>query len=324
MCEWKPFVTYDFRRHKIWDVAIRKQKLGEKFELWPYNCGNKTFFIAIYAKSFFPPANFKVEGFLILNKNAEVIRDQKFCQRAVRDFFIWRRLYISPIIKYILFKKRFFLNLKKTLQLCLDNCKNRYEKGLYKNNDPAKKAYNEILKKLDFNVIQNYSLILKNFEIMDKLMDVEKSIWHRCTCEKIEELHKILIEYKSICVNMANYAFKRSMIFYEFEQAIRNAYKIDLQVSHYSILSKLVLSFLLWLVTMNFYAIAIPLLPETLKVFYQTLAGYKSLLKKSERYLLKTKEADSLLNLFEIPNEIYKIRNLGFDKDAEKKAYQKF
>lgn len=311
MSEWKPFVTFEFKKHKVWNVAVTKQKFGESFELWPYNCGNKTFFIVIYAKSFFPPWNFKVEGFLIIDENAEVINDPKFCQRAVRDFFIWRHLYIRPLIKYIPFKKRFFLNLKRTLQLCLDSCKKRYENNLYKNDDPAKKVYNEILKKLDRDVIQNYSLILKNLEIMEKLMDVEKSIWQRCTCEKIEELNKILIEYKSICVDMANYTSKRSMIFYEYEQAIRNAYKIDLQVSNYSILSKLVLSFLLWLANTNFYAIAIPLLPEALKACYQTLAGYKALLKKSEYYLHKTEEVISLLNLFEIHVEIYKIRNFG-------------
>ncbi|MEM3875400.1 MAG: hypothetical protein QXU45_09755 [Candidatus Bathyarchaeia archaeon] len=313
MSELKPFVTLELRKHKVWNVAVSKQKYGEKFELWPYNCGNKTFFIAIYAKSFFPPRNFKVEGFLIIDENAEVVKDQKFCQRAVRDFFVWRHLYLRPLIKYIPFKERFFMNLKKALQLCLDNCKKRYESNLYKNDDPAKKAYNEILKKLDSDVIQNCSLILKNLEIMAKLMDIEKAIWDRCTCEKIEELNKILIEYKSICIDMANYLAKRGMIFYEYEQAIRNAYKIDLQVSSYSILSKLALSFLLWLANTNFSAIAIPLLPEALKACYQTLAGYKALLKKSKHYLRKTEEVTFLLNLFKTNIEVYKIRNLDLN-----------
>jgi hypothetical protein len=86
------------------------------------------------------------------------------------------------------FKKQFFAKLRQIVRLCLENCKNRYENNLYKNDDPAKKAYNTVLKELDLDVIRNSTLLLKNIEVTERILDVQKSIWQRCSCEKFEEL----------------------------------------------------------------------------------------------------------------------------------------
>jgi hypothetical protein len=298
----------DYGRRAL-NVAFSLQKPGEQVQLWPYDCKEKTFIVGIYAKSFFPPPRFQADGFLILNETAEIIQDRNFCLRVVRDFFIWHKIYFSPPAKYVPFKKQFFAKLRQIVRLCLENCKNRYENNLYKNDDPAKKAYNTVLKELDLDVIRNSTLLLKNIEVTERILEVQKSIWQRCSCEKIEELRKNLIEYRDISTEMANYTAKRGEIFYRYERAIKDAYKIELQVSHHSILSKLALSLLLWLANTNLYAVAIPFLPDVLKIFYQTFAGYKSLIKKSKNYLYKAKEINSLLDMFEMPIQDSKIRN---------------
>ncbi|PIU67700.1 MAG: hypothetical protein COS84_03980 [Armatimonadetes bacterium CG07_land_8_20_14_0_80_40_9] len=253
---------------------------------------------------------FQADGFLVINENAEIVRDSDFCRKIVRDFYIWHQIYFRPVRKYIPLKKQYFSMLRQLNQSSLDNCKRRYENNLYKNGDPAKKAYSQVLKELDLDVIQNNSLLLKNLDAVEKIIDIEKSIWQRCSCEKSETLKRILIEYQHICIKMVDYTANRGKIFYQYEQAIKDAYKIDLQVSNYSILSKLALSFLLWLANTNMYALAVPFLPEVLKWFYQTLAGSKSLLKKSKHYLKKIKEIASLIQVLQTPVENSKIRNL--------------
>jgi len=291
------------------NVAVGRQMLGEQLQLWPYNCRGETFIVAIYAKSFFPPPRFEVEGFLILKEKVDIVEDRDFCKRVARDFFIWRHVHFVGPEKYVPFRKKFFSNLRKFLHLSLDNCRNRYENDQYEKDDPAKGAYVKVLKELDLDIIQNYPLLLRNLEIWEKMIDLEKSIWQRCSCEKIEAFERLLTEYHSVLSKMGDFAEKRAEMFYHFERAIKDAYKIDLQISRYSLLSKASLSFLLWLVSTNFYSLAIPFLPEVLKLFYQTLMGYKSLLRTSKRYLQKAKRTASLLDLFEMPIESSKIWN---------------
>ena len=309
LSEWWPFVTLSLRKQRVWEVALENQKLGEKTELWPYGHNETTLLVAIYAKSFFPPPQMQVEGFLILRQNGEIIDDLNLCQQAVRDFHIWHRLYFSPVEKYVIAKKKYFSKLRLMEKAILDNCRNRYQSNSYNEDDPAKKAYSSVLRKLDLDVIQNFPLELRLLETREKIIDVEKSIWQRCTHEKTKSLETLLKEYQSICLEMALYTKSRSLIFYDFEKAIKEAYKIDLQVSKHSFLSKLALSFLLWLASTNIYTLAIPLLPEALKLAYQNLAGYKSLAKASKRYLKKSEQVMNILTVYKQPLEIGKIRN---------------
>lgn len=310
MSEWKPFITFDLRGHKVYDIAVSMRKEGEKFQLWSYNCEGKKYIVAIYAVSFLSPLKFKANGFLVTTKNAEIVQNLEFCKRVVRDFGIWYQIYFYPVAKYVFFRKKYFSMLKRIALFSLEKCKERYEKNLYKNGDPAKASYNKILKELDLEVIQNSSLQLKNLVLAEKIIEVEKSIWQWCSCEKIEELRRLLVEYRSVCEQMAKYTSKRAETFYRYERAIRDAYKIDLQVSHYSMLSKAALSFLLWLANTNLYTLAVPFLPELLKVCYQTLVGYKALLKKNKQYLQKAEKIVAILDLFEKPIEDFEIRNL--------------
>ena len=108
-----------------------------------------------------------------------------------------------------------------------------------------------------------------------------------------------------------NISRARAESFFRYEKAIKDAYKIDLQVSRYSTLSTAVLSFLLSLANTNLYALAIPFLPELLKFCYQTLMGYKSLLKKSKQYLRKAENVVSTLDLYEKTIEDFEIRNIA-------------
>lgn len=308
MSEWKPFVTVDMMRHneKPYSIAVQKQKHGEKIQIWPYDCSGKTYYLAIYAKSFFPP-RFRPEGFLILTKSGELVQERELCQRTIHDFLVWQRLYHKPPLKYT--PKEYFDIIRKMSNLALDNCRRRYEKNLYDNDNPSKRGYNEVLRKLDLDVIENNKLILINLALTERIIQVEKTIWQRCSWEKTEKLRGILLEFEPTCVKMADYSRKRGKMFYEYEQHIKEAYKIDLQVTSYSLFSKASLSFLLWLANSNLAALAIPYLPEVLKIFYQELVGHKSLLRKSKNYVKKAQEIASLLNLYYSPLEDTKIRN---------------
>ncbi len=309
MSEWKPFTTLRPQNGKLWSVVRRAQKQGEQIQLWPYNCRGKTFTVAIYAKSFLSPLKFEANGFLILDENGEPVKEEKICQCAIRDFHIWHRLYFYPLVKYIPLKKKFFSKLRQIIKIALEDCQRRYESNAYKDDDPAKKAYYQTLRELDLDVIKNHTLLIRNLETLEKIIDIEKSIWQRCSCEKIQEFHKVVVQYQSISMEMATYSAERGEIFCRYERAIKDAYKIDLQISGYSVLSKLALSFLLWLANTNLYVLAIPFLPEALKLFYQTFAGYKALTKKSRSYIEKSKVAASLLRLFNMKIDYSKIRN---------------
>lgn len=308
LSEWKPFVTVDLirRNEKHYDTAVQKQQNGEKIQIWPYERNGKTYYLVIYAKSFFPP-RFHPEGFLILTKNGELVQEKELCQRTAQDFLVWQRLYHKPPFKYN--PKQYFDLIRKNSNLALDICRRRYEKNLYDNANPAKRRYNEVLRKLDLDVIENNKLILMNLALTERIIQVEKTIWQRCSWEKTEKLRNILIEFEPTCLKMAEYWQKRGELFYEYEREIKEAYKIDLQVTSYSLISKASLSFLLWLANSNLAALAIPYLPEVLKVFYQELVGHKSLLRKSKKYVKKTQEIASLLNLYHSPLEDEKIRN---------------
>lgn len=309
LSEWWPFATFSLRKQRVWEVALENQNPGEKTELWPYDCNETTLLVAIYAKSFFSPAQMQAEGFLMLHQDGKIIDDLDLCQQAVRDYHIWHRLYFSPVEKYVIARAKYFAQLRSMEKAILENCRKRYENNCYNEDDPAKKAYSEVLKKLDFDVIQNFPLMLRQLETREKIIDVEKSIWQRCSCEKTKALEALLKGYQLICLEMASYTKNRSLLFYDFEKAIKEAYKIDLQVSKHSFLSKLALSLLLWLANTNVYALAIPFLPEALKLIYQNLAGYKSLAKASKRYLNRSEQVTNILALYRQPVEIGKIRN---------------
>ena len=309
LSEWWPFATFSLRKQRVWEVALENQNPGEKTELWPYDCNEMTLLVAIYAKSFFPPPQMQAEGFLVLRQNGEIIHDLDLCRQAVRDFYIWHRLYFSPVEKHVIAKAKYFSQLRLIEKAFLDNCRKRYESNSYNEDDPAKKAYSDVLKKLDLDVIQNFPLVLRHLETHEKIIDVEKSIWQRCSHEKTKTLETLLKEYQSVCFEMASYTQNRSLLFYDFEKAIKEAYKVDLQVSKHSFLSKLALGLLMWLASTNIYTLAIPLLPETLKLIYQNLAGYRSLAKTSKRYLNKSEQVTDILTLYGQPAEIAKIRN---------------
>lgn len=291
------------------NVITRVQKRGEQVQLWPYDCMGKTVFVAIYAKTFLSPLKFEADGFLILNGKGELVEDAKFCQNTIRDFHIWARLYFYPVVKHIVLRKQIFSKKKQMLQIALEDCQKRYERNEYETDDPAKKAYYQTLKELDFDVIENHVLLIRNLETLERIIGIQKSIWQRCSCEKIEKLRQALVKYQPLSVELANYTARRGEIFYRYERAIKEAYHIDLQISRYSILSKLSLSFLLWLANASLYSLAIPFLPEVLKLLYQRLAGYKSLMRASKSHLEEAKKIASFLELFDVSIDYSKIRN---------------
>lgn len=129
-----------------------------------------------------------------------------------------------------------------------------------------------------------------------------------------EEVKK-LMNFVNLCssinqsAELADYTAKRAEVFYKYESSIKEAYHIDLETSRYSILSKLGISCLLWIANTPLYSLAIPFLPEILKLLYQRLAGYKSLVKASKSYLEKGGKIASALKSFDIKVESWQIRN---------------
>ena len=205
--------------------------------------------------------------------------------------------------------KEYFEALRKSSLLALDNCKRRYDKNLHGNGNPSKRALVEAQKKLDLGIINNNKLLLKNLALAERIIQTEKALWKRCSWENTEKLRTILLEFEPTCANMAEYWLNRSKMFYDYEQGIKEAYKIDLQVTSQSILSKASLSFLLWVANSNIASLAIPYLPDVLKVFYQELVGHKSHLRKSRKYLKKSQKIASLLNIYYSSIDDSKIRN---------------
>jgi len=311
MSEWHPFVTLDKRNDKERQVAATFQSQGEQFNLWPYTCRGKKFIIAIYAKSFFRPMSFVPTGFLILDENAVPVEDVQACQNVVRDFNVWLRIYFHPIQRYVPFQSQYFAQLRKNLDSIVAICRQRLDNGAYKRDDPGKKAYYDVLKELDLDVVNTYSIVASNITFQEKIINSGRAVNRRCSCENVNELKAILTEYKLICSEVMGHLSNRAEIFYRYERAIKDAYHIDLQVSSYSVLSKGILSFLLWLAGTGPLTLFIPFLPEGLKLLYQETAGYKSLLKKSEKLFRKSGEVLAILGVWSQSVDNSKIRNFS-------------
>jgi hypothetical protein len=309
LSEWKPFVTVDLMRNdeKPYRVAIEKLKNGEKLQIWPYDYMGKTYYVAIYAKSFMP-FRFHPEGFLSLTKNGTLIKDKELCQRIAKDFVVWQKLYHHPPFKYV--PKKYFEMLREMSEFALENCKKRQEEDRYNDDQsPSKRVYNEVLKKLDLDVIRNTKLILTNLTLTEQIISMEKTIWQRCSFEKMDRIRALLPKYEQTCLKMAENTRKRGELFYEYEKAIKEAYKIDLQITKSSFLSKASMSFLLWLANAGLLALAIPFLPDILKLIYQELVGHKSLLKSSREFVKKAQRIASLAVIYNNPVDSVLIRN---------------
>ena len=305
-----PFVTLEVKDPKIWDLARSFQRPREQFAFWPYRCKRTTFIVAVYARSFLSPWKFQPDGLLITDHRANLITDRSKCERVLRDFSIWLRLYFHPVIKRIPMRQRYFSKLRDFLKSFAEDCRKRYDSDDYKTEDPAKRRYKEILRELDKDVVENHSLLIENLNMIDKIIQTQDDIFRECSCEGIDKLRGLLTRYKSICQQMANRMERRAEIFYDYERSIRDAYLIDLQISKYSLLSKGILSFLLWLMSVNPYALAVPFIPEALKIVYQALCGYRSLVGKSVSFLGRANEISSLLDLFTIDIEEARLRNI--------------
>ena len=175
---------------------------------------------------------------------------------------------------------------------------------------PSKQAYTKILKKLDSNVIQNSRLLLINITLAENMISSEKRLWQRCSSEKMDRLRALLPKYAEISVKLGEHYKKRGDLFYEYEKAIKEAYKIDLQVTKTSLTSRLGMSFLLYLANSNLVVLAIPYLPEGLKLIYQEIAGHKSLLRNSKRAIKKGEKLAWLATVYSEPADSSLIRNL--------------
>jgi hypothetical protein len=308
LSEWKPFVTAEMAKQneKPYSVAIEKNINNEKVHIWPYDHKNQNYYVAIYAKTLMP-FNFKPTGFLCLTKSGAIVKDKAVCQRIAQDFTVWQKLYLHPPFKYV--PKAYFELLRKLANLSLDNCKKRQEKQEYDLDNPSKKGYNEVLIKLDNDVIKNNKLILANIANTEQLILMEKTLWQRCSYEKMDKLRRILLNQKELYLKMSQYCKKRGNLFFEYEKAIKDAYKIDLQVTRYSIAEKAAISFFLWLANAGLIGLAIPYLPDALKLVYQELAGHKALLKKSKSYLRKAKKLAELAEIYSAPVDVKLVRN---------------
>jgi hypothetical protein len=310
MSEWKPFITMDCWKNnlKSYEIAIQNKRYKrEKFQIWPYDHKGKTCHIVVYGKTF-NTANFRPQGFLCLTDKGQNIKDNALCQKIAQDFIVWAHLYHHPPFKFV--PKGYFELLKKTSKAILENCKRRQELNRYDESSPSKQAYTKILKKLDSDVIQNSRLLMINLTLSEKMISSEKSLWQRCSSEKMEKLRAFLPKYAEVSVKLGEHYKKRSDLFYEYEKAIKEAYKIDLQVTKTSLASRLGISFLLYLANSNLVILAIPYLPEALKLIYQEIAGHKSLLRNSKRFLKKGEKLAWLATVYSEPVDSSLIRNL--------------
>ena len=126
----------------------------------------------------------------------------------------------------------------------------------------------------------------------------------------MEKLRVFLPKFAETSVKLGEYYKKRADLFYDYEKAIKEAYKIDLQVTKSSIASKAGMSILLYLANSNLVILAIPYLPEGLKVIYQEIAGHKSLLRNSKKFLKKGEKLAWLATVYSEPVDSSLIRYL--------------
>jgi len=279
------------------DSAI---KPNEQVKFWPYDYQKKTFIVIVYAEPSRSPLNFKPTGFLVLDENEDPLNAKKLSLRIARDFHIWYTIYFHPVVKNVIFAEKVFERLRKNLQIVFEDCSERYQNNQYKTNDPSKENYYRVLKKLDLDIINNKDLIIRHVDKLEDLVSLQNSICDRCSYEKINKFHQLLLEYKLICNELSEYLAQRGKTFYEFERSIKEAYRIDLQTSKYSFFTKLGWSIGLWLLNTPLPSLALPFLPELFKMVYQRIAGYKSLIKGSERYFKEAQKISLALNWFDI------------------------
>lgn len=276
--EFMPFVSDE----RASSVAIKYIKNGERFKLWPIMVEKNRYILIVFHQGLAPPRTPQLEkfnGFLVLDNNYEIVKDESQYSEIIHSFFMWLTSYIHPPVKkipkgvYSFYKKQKM----QYLQHVYEACKKRYEQNLYETPvNPLEKRWVTIFRKLDFNIINYHEMIMKFDAVIEKIMSQEKKLDKETSVENARAFFEGVKELNLIIDSYEKFLDERSKIMYEADKIMYE------KLSEYSVVWKLFSGVVSLILKTPLAIVIIPVLPKFAKAIYQEIMGYRKLLRSLE------------------------------------------
>ncbi|MDG6980825.1 MAG: hypothetical protein JRN51_06890 [Nitrososphaerota archaeon] len=278
--EWKPFYAPPFAR----SIAQNHQEPGEKLKVWPCQIQDSDYYLAVYASTFLPPPSTKHTGFVLLDKNFDVVRERSKLQRAIRAYRVWFITYLKAPIKHGIIRKWVDKRVLQVYTRLFEQCQTRLQADKYEETlDPAEKQLGIALRKLDQSFVAAYDMLTERVQAVSQFLNDEEDLWrtHSVAAARVY-VERGLVKLEASNKEFIQYLKARVDVTYEAQKALseytasRSSHRMSnfLLATVAAIASAFNLS----------YGLAIAIVGGLARLFYSELTSYKRMIVQLEKF----------------------------------------
>jgi hypothetical protein len=274
--EWDPFS----RDATAWEVGSVYQDSNKKRLTWECRINGAKYFLVVYADHTLPPPKMVPLGFLLIDKEYDVVRDVALCEKAIRIFRVWFLTYLVRMVSHPL------IGLQRTVEgelnfyvKMFERCETRISENRYENTiDPLELRLGRALKALDGNFVRSYQILTGRVIIVKNLLEAETEIWNFREFEKAKTyVTKNLVQFMDSNAAMMQYLPERAELAYESKKALDEYIAANRLIRMYQSASP-------WLIVLIAsvtppLAISAKLIEAGIKSIYDEITGYQKLVK---------------------------------------------
>jgi hypothetical protein len=259
-------------------MAQIHQEPDEKLKVWPCQIQDSDYYLAVYASTFLPPPNTKHTGFMLLDKNYDIVRDKSKFQSAVQAYRVWFITYLRAPIKHNVIRGWTDERVLQAHARFFNQCLSRLQADTYEDTlDPAEKQLGIALRKLDESFVAAYNMLTERVHVVSQFLDEEKELWrtHSVTAAK-EYVEGGLVKLRASNKELAQYLKSRIDVAYESQKALTEytASRSSRRMSNFLLATVAAIASAFNV----FYGLAIAIAGGLARVFYSELTSFKRMI----------------------------------------------